>query len=220
MPAVLAPVRFPLPSVDGRDLPSVPLSTGGGARCYRCVVPRFALLFGGPGGSLKNRRDLHPIRRYRRWRVLMYGWVVPTMPTRELYMQGNQGHSPGIEPPLWTTEDYRSLRWAVYVSYLLSSSDTWGGELRGWGWYPQSFACCRTVFHRPRWTPIAGWVVCIWSFLCCIGRWTPCPLWLGCPAPSRGLGGLESELPQGSGNSAGSVTLWASSGRGGAGVGP
>ena len=92
---------------------------------------RFAF-FGGVGGSLKKRRDLHPICRYRRWRVLTYGWVVPTMPTRELYVQGNQGHSPGIEPPLWTTEDYRSLCWAVYVSYLLSSSDTWEGEFRGW----------------------------------------------------------------------------------------
>ena len=49
------------------------------------------------------------------------------MPTRELYVQGKHGHSPGIEPPLLTTEDYYSLRWAVYVSYLLSGSDTWGG---------------------------------------------------------------------------------------------
>ena len=86
------------------------LFTAGKERCYRCVVPRFALLFGGRGGCLKNRRDPHPIhRRYRRWRVLMYGRVVPTMPTRELYVQENQGHSPmgglvrrltatGIEP--------------------------------------------------------------------------------------------------------------------------
>ena len=48
---------------------------------------------------MKNRRDLHPIHWYRRWRGLMYGWVVPTMPTRELYVQGTQGQSPGIEPP-------------------------------------------------------------------------------------------------------------------------
>ena len=44
----------------------------------------------------------------------MYGWVVPTMPTRELYVQGTQGQSPGIEPPHWMTEDYRSRHWAVY----------------------------------------------------------------------------------------------------------
>ena len=58
----------------------------------------------------------------------MYGRVVPTMPIGELYVQGNQGHSPGIEPPLMTTEDYYSLRWAVYVSYLISSSCHFGHE--------------------------------------------------------------------------------------------
>ena len=42
-------------------------------------------------------------------------------------MGGYWGHSPGIEPRLWTIEDNDSLRWAVYVSYLLSSSETWGG---------------------------------------------------------------------------------------------
>ena len=41
-------------------------------------------LFGWRGYLDKNRRDLHPIRRYRRWRELMYGWVVPMMPTREV----------------------------------------------------------------------------------------------------------------------------------------
>ena len=51
----------------------------------------------------KNRRDLHPIRRYRRWRGLLQGWVVPTMPTRELYVQGTQEpQPPGIEPPHWS----------------------------------------------------------------------------------------------------------------------
>ena len=40
------------------------------------------------------------------------------MPTRELYVQGTQEHQlPGIEPSHWTTEDYRSRYWPVYVSY-------------------------------------------------------------------------------------------------------
>ena len=218
-PAALALVRSPLPSADGRDLPSVPSSTGGGARCHRCVVPRFVLLFGGRGGCLKNRRDLHPIhRRYRRWRVLMYGRVVPTMPTRELYVQGNQGHSPGIETPLLTTEDHYSLRWAVYVSYLPPGSVTWGSGSGGWDLYPQSLACCTTGFHRPRWSPIAGRALCTWSFLYCTDLWTPCLRMLGCPEPSRGLRGEGSALPPRSRNSAGSVTRWASSRKGGAGT--
>ena len=54
-----------------------------------------------------------------------------------------------------TIEDYYALRWAVYVSYLPSGSISWGG-LRGWGLYAQSPACCKTGFHRSRWTPIAG----------------------------------------------------------------
>ena len=58
--------------------------------------------------------------------------MVPTMPTRELYVQGTQGQSPGIEPPHWTTEDYCSRHWAVYVSYHLSSSVTWWGAFPGW----------------------------------------------------------------------------------------
>ena len=49
------------------------------------------------------------------------------MPTGELYVHGNQGHSPGIEPPLLTNADYYSLRCAIYVSYLPSGSVTWGG---------------------------------------------------------------------------------------------
>ena len=49
-PAVVAPVRAPLPSVDGWDLRSIPLSTGGGARCYKCVVPQ-CVFFLGRGGS-------------------------------------------------------------------------------------------------------------------------------------------------------------------------
>ena len=86
----------------------------------------FLFLAGGGGGVLpgaKNRRDLHPIRRYRRWRGLLKGWVVPTMPARELYVQGTQEPQlPGIETPHWTTEDYRSRYWAVYVSYQFSCS--------------------------------------------------------------------------------------------------
>ena len=35
--------------------------------------------------------------------------MVPTMPTRELYVQGTQEQQlPGIEPPHWTTEGDRS----------------------------------------------------------------------------------------------------------------
>ena len=49
------------------------------------------------------------------------------MPTRELYVQGTQGQPLGIEPPHWTTEDYRSRHWAVYVSYHLSRFVTWWG---------------------------------------------------------------------------------------------
>ena len=48
--AVVAPVRAPLPYIDGWDLRSIPSSTGGGARCYRCVVPR-CVFFLGRGGS-------------------------------------------------------------------------------------------------------------------------------------------------------------------------
>ena len=58
--------------------------------------------------------------------------MVQTMPTRELYMQGTQEPKPpGIEPPHWTTEDYRSRHWAVYVSYHLPSSATWWGVFPG-----------------------------------------------------------------------------------------
>ena len=123
-PALKEAVQAPLLPIDGWGLPPIPLNTGGGARCCRCVVPRCVLFLGGgvlPG--VKNRRDLHPIRRYRRWRGLLKGWVVPTMPTRELYVQGTQEPQlPGIEPPHWTTEDYRSRYWAVYVSYQFSCS--------------------------------------------------------------------------------------------------
>ena len=63
--------------------------------CGACVFRLFSW-----GGGGQNGRDLYPIRRYRRWRGLLKGWVVPTMPTRELYMQGTQEQQlPGIEPP-------------------------------------------------------------------------------------------------------------------------
>ena len=57
------------------------------------------------------------------------------MPTRELYVQGTQEpQPPGIEPPHWTTEDYRSRYWAVHVSYQFPSSATWwGGALHNQG---------------------------------------------------------------------------------------
>ena len=41
-----APVRALLPSIDGWDLPSIRSRTGGGARCYRCVVPQCVFFFG------------------------------------------------------------------------------------------------------------------------------------------------------------------------------
>ena len=58
--------------------------------------------------------------------------MVPTMPTRELYMQGTQEpQPPGIEPPHWTTKDYRSRYWAVYVSNQFPNSATWRGLFPG-----------------------------------------------------------------------------------------
>ena len=80
--------------------------------------------------------------------------MVPTMPTRELYVQGTQEpQPPGIKPPDWTTEDYRSRYWAVYVSYHYPSSATWwGGGVPGAGSYLRPwcvswvcvFGCVRT----------------------------------------------------------------------------
>ena len=62
--------------------------------------------------------------------------MVPTMPTRELYVLGTQEpQPPGIEPPHWTTEDYRSRYWAVYVSYPFPSSASWWGGVPGAGLY-------------------------------------------------------------------------------------
>ena len=55
-----------------------------------CAAMMHFVLESGARGVLrgaKNGRDLHPIRRYRRWRGLLKGWVFPTMPTRELYVQ-------------------------------------------------------------------------------------------------------------------------------------
>ena len=45
-PVLVAPVRVPLPPIDGWDLPSIRSSTGGGARCYKCVVPRCVFFLG------------------------------------------------------------------------------------------------------------------------------------------------------------------------------
>ena len=60
--------------------------------------------------------------------------MVPTMPTRELYVQGTQEpQPPGIEPPHWTTEDYRSRYWAVYVSYQFLLCHLTGGVPKGGG---------------------------------------------------------------------------------------
>ena len=83
----------------------------------RLIHWAMTTFFWGGGGWGQNGQDLHPIHRYRWWRGLLKGGVVPTMPTRELYVQGSQEHQlPGIEPPHWTTKDYRSRYWAVYVS--------------------------------------------------------------------------------------------------------
>ena len=43
-----------------------------------CVVLACSFLSWG-----QNGRDLHPIRWYRRWRGLLKGWAVLTMPTRK-----------------------------------------------------------------------------------------------------------------------------------------
>ena len=51
-----APVRVPLPPIDGWDLPSIPSSTGGGARCCKCVVPQCDF-FLGRGFSLVQKID-------------------------------------------------------------------------------------------------------------------------------------------------------------------
>ena len=55
-PAVLTLVRSPLSPRNGRCLPSIPSSTGGGARCYRCVVPRrvFSVLKGARKGQRRK----------------------------------------------------------------------------------------------------------------------------------------------------------------------
>ena len=80
--AALAPVRTldrwgfpPIPLNTGRGLPSIRSSTGGGAHCYRCVWCHGVSSFLGAWGWLgvKNTRDLHPIRRYRRLRGLLWG---------------------------------------------------------------------------------------------------------------------------------------------------
>ena len=67
----------------------------------------------------------------------MYGWVVPTMPTRELYVHGTQGQSPGIEP---RTRRLKTTALAIGPSMSLTINPalslgggwSWGGvELRG-----------------------------------------------------------------------------------------
>ena len=86
----------PIPLNTGWGLPSTCSSTGGGAHCCRCVwFPRVPVFL----GLGQNERDLHPIHRYRWWRELLKGGVVPTTPTGELYVQGSQEHQlPGSNP--------------------------------------------------------------------------------------------------------------------------
>ena len=78
-----------IPSNTGRGLPSTCSSTGDGAHCCRGGWLPCVLFFQGGG---QNERDLHPIHRYRWWRELLEGGVVPTSLTRELYVQGSQEH--------------------------------------------------------------------------------------------------------------------------------
>ena len=68
--------------------------------------------------------------------------MIPTMSTRQLYVQRTQEpQPPGIKPPHWTTEDYRSRHLAVYVSYQFSCTAICqgvfprggGGRTRGHG---------------------------------------------------------------------------------------
>ena len=63
------------------------------------------------------------------------------------------------------------------------------GGLRGWGLYSKSLVCCRTGFHCPRWTTIAGWALRTWKFLYCSGMWMPCLRMLGRRVSSREPGG-------------------------------
>ena len=76
--------------------------------------------------------------------------MVPTMPTRELYVQGTQEPQlPGIEPPHWTTEDYRSRYWAIYVSYQFFCSAIRRGV------FPRGDFVLSEVVH------LAGLCVCV-----------------------------------------------------------
>ena len=68
------------------------------------------------------------------------------MPTRELCVQGTQERLlPGIEPPHWTTEDYRSRYWAVYVSYPFSCFTYLRGRSWGGGGFAGSDLVCLVV---------------------------------------------------------------------------
>ena len=68
--AVAAPVRGPLPCVDGWDLPSIRWSTGGSR--FRLGVSATVLFpFQDQSLGAKHGRDLHPIRPHWRWRGLL-----------------------------------------------------------------------------------------------------------------------------------------------------
>ena len=70
-------------------------------------------------GLGQNERDLHPIHRYRWWRELLKGGVVPTTPTRELYVQGSQEHQlPGSNPHTGRLKTY-ALTIGLCVSLVL-----------------------------------------------------------------------------------------------------
>ena len=113
MVAHLAPVRSPLSLRNKQDLPTIPSSTGGGARCYRCVV-RFAF-WGVPEKQTRPPPDPPAVPTVARVNVRAGG-------PNDAHWKALCAGEPGIEPPLMTTEDYYALRWAVYVSYLPSGS--------------------------------------------------------------------------------------------------
>ena len=54
-PALKEAVRAPLSPIDGWDLTPIPLNTGGGARCCRCVVPRCVLILAVGGGARSEK---------------------------------------------------------------------------------------------------------------------------------------------------------------------
>ena len=116
-PVMLALIRSLLSPRNGRDLPPIPSSRGGGARYYRCVVlPR--ILFYGVWQGVPEKQTRPPPDPP----------AVPVVARDNVRAGGpNDAHwkalcagELGIEPPLMTTADYYAHHWAVCVSYLPS----------------------------------------------------------------------------------------------------